>query len=149
MDKEQPAFWCWSQARCQEYGIGCFSKSAYDFVDWLKEAGQSYWQILPLGPTLVTWRSPPYQSFHSLRETRILSALQALVEEGVLTKEDCDKVSWGRRADSVVDYEKILQRLLTSSPQKPMKTVTSARTGLSKFVAENSWWLSDYALLWR
>ena len=34
-----------------EYGIGCFSKSAYDFVDWLKEAGQSYWQILPLGPT--------------------------------------------------------------------------------------------------
>ena len=34
-----------------EYGIGCFSKSAYEFVDWLKKAGQSYWQILPLGPT--------------------------------------------------------------------------------------------------
>ena len=33
-----------------EYGIGCFSKSAYEFVDWLKGAGQSYWQILPLGP---------------------------------------------------------------------------------------------------
>ncbi len=33
-----------------EYGIGCFSKSAYEFVDWLKKAGQSYWQILPLGP---------------------------------------------------------------------------------------------------
>ena len=28
-----------------KYGIGCFSKSAYDFVDWLKEAGQTYWQI--------------------------------------------------------------------------------------------------------
>ena len=34
-----------------KYGIGCFSKSAYEFADWLKEAGQSYWQILPLGPT--------------------------------------------------------------------------------------------------
>ena len=34
-----------------DYGIGCFSKSAYEFVDWLKEAGQTYWQILPLGPT--------------------------------------------------------------------------------------------------
>ena len=34
-----------------EYGIGCFSKSAYEFVDWLNEAGQTYWQILPLGPT--------------------------------------------------------------------------------------------------
>ena len=33
------------------YGIGCFSKEAYDFVDRLKKAGQSYWQILPLGPT--------------------------------------------------------------------------------------------------
>ena len=32
-----------------DYGIGCFSKSAYEFVDWLKEAGQTYWQILPLG----------------------------------------------------------------------------------------------------
>ncbi len=37
-----------------KYGIGCFSKSAYDFVDWLKEAGQSYWQILPLAYQL--WR---------------------------------------------------------------------------------------------
>lgn len=33
------------------YGIGCFSQEAYDFVDWLKEAGQTYWQILPLGVT--------------------------------------------------------------------------------------------------
>ena len=33
------------------YGIGCFSQEAYDFVDWLKDAGQTYWQILPLGVT--------------------------------------------------------------------------------------------------
>ena len=43
------------------YGIGCFSKSAYEFVDWLEEAGQSYWQILPLGPT--SYGDSPYQSF--------------------------------------------------------------------------------------
>ncbi len=34
-----------------KYGIGAFSREAYEFVDQLKEAGQSYWQILPLGPT--------------------------------------------------------------------------------------------------
>ena len=34
-----------------KYGIGAFSKEAYDFVDKLAEAGQQYWQILPLGPT--------------------------------------------------------------------------------------------------
>mgnify|MGYP001090460978 CR=1 FL=1 len=49
-----------------EYGIGCFSKSAYDFVDWLKEAGQSYWQILPLGPT--SYGDSPYQSFSTFAE---------------------------------------------------------------------------------
>lgn len=53
------------------YGIGCFSKEAYEFVDILKEAGQKLWQILPLGQT--GYGDSPYQSFQHLRETRILS----------------------------------------------------------------------------
>lgn len=53
------------------YGIGCFSQEAYDFVDWLKEAGQTYWQILPLGVT--SYGDSPYQSFPPLRATRISS----------------------------------------------------------------------------
>lgn len=44
-----------------KYGIGCISKEAYQFVDQLREAGQSYWQILPLGPT--GYGDSPYQSF--------------------------------------------------------------------------------------
>ncbi len=44
-----------------KYGIGCFSKEAYRFVDDLAEAGQSLWQILPLGPT--SYGDSPYQSF--------------------------------------------------------------------------------------
>ncbi|MGN0161555.1 MAG: 4-alpha-glucanotransferase, partial [Lachnospiraceae bacterium] len=43
------------------YGIGCFSKEAYEFVDWLCDAGQKYWQILPMGPT--SFGDSPYQSF--------------------------------------------------------------------------------------
>ena len=46
-----------------KYGIGCFSKCAYDFVDWLKDAGQTFWQILPICPTSFgdspTSPSPP------------------------------------------------------------------------------------------
>lgn len=106
-----------------EYGIGCFSKSAYDFVDWLKEAGQSYWQILPLGPT--SYGDSPYQSFSTFAGNPYFISLKALVEEGVLTKEDCDKVSWGRRADSV-DYEKST-KAVTSFSAKLTKTATSAR----------------------
>ena len=70
------------------YGIGCFSKEAYDFIDWLKEAGQTLWQILPLGPT--SYGDSPYQSFlffHCLgpSETNILiPVLPALPGKPVL-----------------------------------------------------------------
>lgn len=47
-----------------KYGIGCFSRAAYDFVDWLVEAGQTYWQILPLGPT--SYGDSPYQTFSTI-----------------------------------------------------------------------------------
>ena len=56
-----------------KYGIGCFDKKAYEFVDALKEAGQSYWQILPLGPAMVI--RPTSLSLH-LQEIRILSVLK-------------------------------------------------------------------------
>ena len=71
-----------------EYGIGCFSKSAYDFVDWLKEAGQTYWQILPLGPT--SYGDSPYQSFSTFAGNPYYISLEALINEGVLTKEECE-----------------------------------------------------------
>lgn len=77
-----------------EYGIGCFSKSAYEFVDWLKKAGQSYWQILPLGPT--SYGDSPYQSFSTFAGNPYFISLEALVEEGVLTKAECEAVDWGK-----------------------------------------------------
>ena len=43
------------------YGIGGFSKEAYEFIDLLEETGQKLWQILPLGPT--SYGDSPYQSF--------------------------------------------------------------------------------------
>ena len=74
-----------------DYGIGCFSKSAYEFVDWLKEAGQTYWQILPLGPT--SYGDSPYQSFSTFAGNPYFIDLDTLVEEGVLDKKDCEKVA--------------------------------------------------------
>ena len=48
------------------YGIGCFSKEAYEFVDCLERAGQSKWQVLPLGPTGI-WRFSVSAVFHIRR----------------------------------------------------------------------------------
>ena len=87
-----------------EYGIGCFSKSAYEFVDWLKGAGQSYWQILPLGPT--SYGDSPYQSFSTFAGNPYFISLDELIEEGVLTRAECEKVNWGKAKGSI-DYEKI------------------------------------------
>ena len=66
------------------YGIGAFSKEAYKFVDDLEEAGQSYWQVLPLGPT--SYGDSPYQSFSTFAGNPYFVDLDTLVEEGLLKK---------------------------------------------------------------
>lgn len=73
-----------------KYGIGCFSKEAYKFVDQLKKAGQSYWQILPLGPT--GYGDSPYQSFSTYAGNPYFIDLKTLVKEGLLTKKECKEV---------------------------------------------------------
>lgn len=59
-----------------EYGIGSFSKEAYEFVDFLESAGQKLWQILPLGPTGTG--IPRTSPFPHLQEIRILLIWKAL-----------------------------------------------------------------------
>ena len=72
-----------------KYGIGTFSKEAYEFADKLVEAGQSYWQILPLGPT--GYGDSPYQPFSTFAGNPYLIDLETLIEEELLTREECDK----------------------------------------------------------
>ena len=86
------------------YGIGCFSKEAYEFVDRLEEAGQSYWQILPLGPT--GYGDSPYQSFSTFAGNPYFIDPKTLSKEGLLTKKECKVYDFGEQADSI-DYEKI------------------------------------------
>ena len=87
-----------------EYGIGTFSKEAYDFVDFLKEAGQSYWQILPLGPT--SYGDSPYQSFSTFAGNPYFIDITALIEEGLLTKKEADACDFGG-SEEYIDYEKM------------------------------------------
>lgn len=85
------------------YGIGCFSKEAYEFVDALKAAGQKYWQILPLGPT--GYGDSPYQSFSAFAGNPYFIDLEKLTEEGLLAVEECDEVDFGNDG-RYIDYEK-------------------------------------------
>ena len=86
------------------YGIGAFSKEAYEFVDQLKAAGQSYWQILPLGPT--GYGDSPYQAFSAFAGNPYFIDLEQLTEQGFLTSEECGEADFGEKED-YIDYEKI------------------------------------------
>lgn len=125
------------------YGIGCFSKEAYEFVDQLKAAGQSYWQILPLGPT--SYGDSPYQSFSTFAGNPYYISLEDLIDEGLLTREECEAADLGDDA-GLVDYEKLYENRF------PLLRKAYERSGVGndreflRFKAENAWWLDDYAL---
>ncbi len=125
------------------YGIGCFSKSAYEFVDWLEEAGQSYWQILPLGPT--SYGDSPYQSFSTFAGNPYFISLEELVKEGVLTEEECGAVDFGEDAGSI-DYEKLYLGRYPLLRKAYERSDISRNPGYQRFLEENRWWLDDYAL---
>ena len=125
------------------YGIGCFSQEAYDFVDWLKEAGQTYWQILPLGVT--SYGDSPYQSFSAFAGNPYFISLDALVEEGVLTAAECKKANFGRKADDI-NYSRLYTergRLLRLAYSR---SDIGHNEAFAAFCEKNKWWLDDFAL---
>ena len=88
------------------HGIGCFSKEAYESVDQLKEAGQKYWQILPLGPT--GYGDSPYQSFSTFAGNPYFIDLDQLEKYGWLQKEDYE-IYDSEEDDTCVDYVKLYE----------------------------------------
>jgi len=124
-------------------GIGTFGKEAYDFVDFLKKSGQSYWQLLPIGPT--GYGDSPYQSLSTFAGNILLIDLEILKEKKLLTVEDFKEREFGDNSNSVdftkVNKEKIdLLRIAFSRAEKAYKRE------LDTFVEEHKSWLIDYTL---
>lgn len=126
-----------------KYGIGCFSKEAYKWIDQLKEAGQSYWQILPLAPT--SYGDSPYQSFSSFAGNPYFIDLEQLIEEGVLTKKECSKVDFGD-TPSFIDYGKLYENRFALLRLAYERSNIAENAEYQAFVQENASWLDDYAL---
>lgn len=126
-----------------KYGIGCFSKEAYAFIDKLVEAGQSYWQILPLSPT--SYGDSPYQSFSSFAGNPYFIDPDALVEEGLLTQEECEEFDFGSNPVQI-DYEKQYRQRFRLLRLAYGRSRIAENPEFSRFVAENADWLEDYAL---
>ena len=126
-----------------KYGIGCFSKEAYKFVDQLKKAGQSYWQILPLGPS--GYGDSPYQSFSSFAGNPYFIDLDYLCKDKLLTKKECLSYEWGENPE-FVEYGTLYENrfpLLKKAYQRFKKALPD---DFADFCEKNSDWLEDYAL---
>lgn len=126
-----------------KYGIGCFSKEAYSFVDWLKSAGQKYWQILPMGPT--SYGNSPYQSFSTFAGNPYYIDLEELIQKGWITKAQCDKFDWGKIVTSV-DYEKIYNSRFKLLRKAYENSSINDDPKFHEFIEANSHWIYDYAL---
>ena len=73
-----------------KYGIGTFGQAAYDFVDFLEKSGQTYWQVLPMGPT--DFGNSPYQSCSTFAGNPYMIDLVLLIEQGLLLEQEVQKV---------------------------------------------------------
>lgn len=129
-----------------EYGIGTFSKHAYDFVDFLVEAGQTMWQILPLGPT--GYGDSPYQSFSTFAGNPYFIDLQEFVDAGYISKKDCEKLNFGTNPE-YVDYGQMYGSrylVLEKAYDNALEDGLNDKPEYQQFLQENKYWLKDYAL---
>ena len=125
------------------YGIGTLGENAYKFIDFLKEAGQSYWQILPVCPT--SYGDSPYQSFSTFAGNPYFIDFDLLEKDGLLSKSDYEGIDWGRNK-AYVDYGLlyIKRHELFAKLQENFEKKTPA--DYKAFCKKNAWWLNDFAL---
>ena len=125
------------------YGIGSFSKSAYQFVDMLKKAGQKYWQILPLCPT--SYGDSPYQSFSTYAGNPYFIDLDQLIEEKLLTRKECQACDFGDDPQDI-DYGKLYENRFKLLRKAYERANIGEDQEFEAYRRENAWWLDDYAL---
>ncbi len=125
-----------------KYGIGGFSKEAYQFVDFLESAGQKLWQILPLGPT--GYGDSPYQSFSAFAGNPYYIDLEEFIELGYLTKKECEASDYGN--EQYVDYEKIFKSRFALLKLAFRRSKIETSKEYQAFIKDNAYWLDDYAL---
>ena len=124
------------------HGIGCFSKEAYQFVDFLAKAGQKYWQILPLGPT--SYGDSPYQSYSTYAGNPYFIDLDELVKEKLLKKAEVDAYDLGD--GEKIDYGKLYNNRIPLLKTAYERSLETEDPEFEKFKAEQAWWLKDYCM---
>src|SRR6266568_3129902 len=126
-------------------GIGDFGPAAYEFLDFLGQARQGIWQVLPLNPPANG--HSPYSSTSAFAGNPQLISVERLVDHGWL-----DHAALSKLPSEVarIDYEQVnrdkLPLLRKAATNFPANATAEARRRFDRFSEENSWWLEDYIL---
>lgn len=123
------------------YGVGTMGKQAFAFVDFLREAGQQYWQVLPLTPT--GYGDSPYQSCSSYAGNHYMIDLELLAEEGLLSLQELQQIQWEEQPNRV-DFGRLYQNRLCILRKACSRFGEDAK--FRRFLEENATWLPDFAL---
>jgi 4-alpha-glucanotransferase len=122
------------------YGVGTFGKKAFEFVDFLELSEQTYWQILPLGPT--SYGDSPYQTFSAFANNPYFIDLDLLVEEGLLIH---DEIISTFQSSKYVDYKELYEERFIVL-RKAFLRFDLTQISYLKFLEDNKKWVYDYAL---
>ena len=128
------------------FGIGDLGREAYRFIDFLKDAYQQYWQILPLGPT--GFGNSPYMCYSALAGNPLLISPEKLHDEGLLS--DGDFANFPEFSLDNVDYQRVesaktplLKKACSNFKANPTKKQQQA---FAEFCDSKAYWLDDYTL---
>ncbi len=128
------------------YGIGDLGPYAYRFVDWLESAGQTIWQVLPLGPT--SYGDSPYQSLSTFAGNTLLISFDQLIEDGWLLAEDVKNVP--PFSPYLVEFGRVItyhnQILAKAYDRFTTSASAGQKSAFAAWCAEQAYWLEDFAL---
>ncbi len=125
------------------WGVGTLGKAALDFADFLQSAGQSCWQVLPIGPT--GYGDSPYQPFSSFAGNPYLIDLDGLSQEGLLEPEEYQQLFWGKDPGKT-DYGLLYQKRFAVLEKAVKRLKIKKFSELRAFCEKEAEWLEDYAL---
>ena len=125
------------------YGIGTMGETARQFVDFLKEGGQSCWQLLPICPT--SYGDSPYQSYSTFAGNPYFIDLDELEKMGLLQKSDYENIDWECSLDRV-NYGAMYQKRYQVLRKAVAQFLECPPDDFDSYCLENDFWLTDFAL---
>ncbi len=128
------------------YGIGDLGSQAYHFVDWLKRAGQRYWQVLPLNPTDNALGNSPYSSYSAFGLNPLLISPEKLYKDGLLTRRELVQCSVGESSSVVFEEVYARKEWMLDRAYAAYKARWFRSRAFENFCAAHGGWLEDHAL---